>query len=349
VNAQALLGAVAGPPVRGVLRLPDPVKQRLAGAPVVVDGLRLDTDMLLLRRAASLGLRPPADPPVRWVRAELAENTRVLRGPLIPGVRVEPVTIDGRLPARAYTPAGLAAGSGLLVFYHGGGWVVGDLDTHDQLCRFLAVHAGVRVLSVGYRLAPESPFPAAVDDAVTAFQVGVRNAERLGADPALVAVGGDSAGGGLAITVSHQATLTGGPRPAYTLAIYPAVDFSQRRRSREIFGEGFFLTDARMTWFERHYLRTPADKHDVRASPLLAGDLSGLPPTYVVTAGFDPLRDEGEEFARALEAAGVPVTLRRHDGLVHGFALMAGVSRSARAATVEIAQALQQGLQKPPN
>jgi acetyl esterase len=339
-SLEALLPMVAGPPVRGLLRLPAPVKRRLAGKPVVVDGLTLDTDMQLLRRLYSLAPAEAEDPTVEFVRAGLANNTRALRGQPVPGVHAAPVTLLGRLPARSYTPAGLPRGSALLVYFHGGGWVAGSLDSHDNLCRFLAAQAGIRVLAVDYRLAPEAPFPAAVDDAVGAYHCAVRNAERLGADPALVGVGGDSAGGGLAITVSHQTALAGEGRPAFALAIYPAVDFSARRRSRELFGTGFFLTDAMMTWFERHYLGGWADKTDVRMSPLLADDLSGLPPTHIVTAGFDPLRDEGEELAARLEQAGVPVTLRRYDGLVHGFASMFNASPSARAATVEVAAAL---------
>jgi acetyl esterase len=202
----------------------------------------------------------------------------------------------------------------------------------------------VRVLSVAYRLAPEAPFPAAVEDAITAFQVAVRNAGFLGADPEKVAVGGDSAGGGLAITTAHQTALAGGVRPAFVLAIYPAVDFSQRRRSRELFGDGFFLTDAGMKWFERHYLGSWTDKSDVRLSPLLAPDLSGLPPTYLSTAGFDPLRDEGEELAARLEQARVPVTFSRQAGLVHGYFNMFNTSRSARAAVLEATGVLQKAL-----
>jgi acetyl esterase/lipase len=344
VNAHEALVRFGAPALRGLLRLPTPVKERLAGPPVVVDGLALDLDMRLLRRLFGLLPAELADPPVDAVRTEMSINARALRGAAVPGVLVAPATIDGRLRARTYTPAGLAEGSGLLVYFHGGGWVIGDLDTHDNVCRFLAVHGGARVLSVDYRLAPEAPFPAAVDDAMTAFEVAVRNAAVLGADPARVGVGGDSAGGGLAVAVSHQATLRDGPRPAFCLAVYPVVDFSTRRRSRELFGDGFFLTDPRMTWYERHYLGGWSDKSDLRLSPLLAADLSELPPTYVTTAGFDPLRDEAEEYAAKLGAAGVPVTLRRHDGLVHGFLQMFNTSRNARAAALEVADALRAGL-----
>lgn len=197
----------------------------------------------------------------------------------------------GDIPATLYTPAGLAEPSGLLVFYHGGGWVIGNRDSHDNTARFLAKQAGVRVLSVEYRLAPDYPWPAAPEDCLAAFDYAHARASELGADPARIAVGGDSAGGNLAAVVSQVTTRRGGPAPKFQLLFYPATDFSTRRRSREIFGVGFFLIDESMDWFSGHY---QADVTDPLASPLLAEDVSGLPPAYIATAGFDPLRDEGE-------------------------------------------------------
>jgi acetyl esterase len=234
-----------------------------------------------------------------------------------------------------------------MVFFHGGGWVIGDLDTHDDLCRFLAARAGVRVLSVEYRLAPEHPFPAPVEDAHAAFAWAAANATGLGADPERVAVGGDSAGGNLAAVVSMLARDAGGPSPVLQLLIYPVTDAHARTRSRQLFSEGYLLTRSDMDFFERHYLPRESDRDDPRASVLRAPDLSGLPPAYVVTAGFDPLRDEGEEYALRMRAAGVPVALRRHPGLVHSFANQTAISRTARAATLELAGALRMGLARP--
>ena len=222
--------------------------------------------------------------------------------------------------------------------------MIGDLDTHDSAVRFLAANAGVAVLSVDYRLAPEHPFPAAVDDAFAAFRWAVENAGELGADPARIAVGGDSAGGNLAAAVSLLARDGGGPAPAMQLLIYPATDAVGGQESRRLFAEGFLLTAADMDWFEEHYLPDAAAAQDPRVSMLRAEDLSGLAPAYVATAGFDPLRDEGEAYAERMREAGVPVALRRHPGLIHGFANLTAVSRTSRAAMSEVAGALRMGL-----
>jgi acetyl esterase len=196
------------------------------------------------------------------------------------------------------------------------------------------------VIAFDYRLSPEHPFPAAVDDAREALRWAQANAASLGADPARVGVAGDSAGGNLAAVVSQLASRDGGPAPSVQLLIYPVVDFTTRRRSRELFGEGFLLSNREMDWFEDNYLGPErAQAGDPRASPLLADDLSGLPPALIVTAAFDPLRDEGEEYARALRKAGTPVLLRRFPGLIHGFIGAVGVSRICQDAVVEIAGA----------
>ena len=232
----------------------------------------------------------------------------------------------------------------LLVYFHGGGWVLGSLDTHDSTCRHLCRSGGVRVLSVDYRLAPEHRFPTAVDDALAAFRLARAHAAELGVDPGRIAVGGDSAGGNLAAVVCQQTRDAGEPMPAFQLLVVPAVDMSARRRSFELFAEGYFLTAAQMDYYENTYLRSDADRTDVRASPLLAEDLSGLPPAHVAVAGFDPLRDEGEAYAHRLVEAGVPVTLRRHDSVVHPFVNAVGASPVARAAVDEAVRALRAGL-----
>lgn len=260
--------------------------------------------------------------------------------------RVEQLEVPGAaspLPARHYVPAGLRGEAPLLAFLHGGGWVLGDLDTHDGVCRLLAA-AGVAVLSVAYRRAPEDPFPAAVEDAFAAYRWTAANAAALGADPARIAIGGDSAGGNLAAAVSILARDAGGPMPAMQLLLYPATDAVGGQRSRELFADGFLLTRADLDVCEAHYLPPGTDRADPRVSVLRAPDLRGLPPAYVATAGFDPLRDEGEAYALRMHEAGVRVILRRHESLIHAFANQTGISPSAAAAMTEAAEALRAGL-----
>ncbi|GAA0562046.1 alpha/beta hydrolase [Actinomadura livida] len=335
--------AAAGAVLRAVFGLPRPLRRLIAGPPVRQDGqeLALDAQLLLLMSKLdqrSLGGGSPED-----ARAGLARAKEMLgREPGRP-VRTREVAIADTVTSRLYTPKALPEGSPLLVFYHGGGWVIGDIDTHDTVCRYLAVHAEVRVLSVGYRLAPEHRYPAAAEDARTAYEYAVKNAAELGADPQAIAVGGDSAGGNLASVVS----LFADRRPDFALLFYPATDLSARRRSRELFAEGFYLTDADMTWFSDHYC-PPERRTEPMASPLLAEDLAGFPPTYLVTAGFDPLRDEGEEFAGRLADAGVPVALRRQEDLIHGFANMWPLGGRFQEALSEAAGALRTGLYAGP-
>jgi len=326
--------------LRFAFGLPAPLRRLIAGRPITLDGQRLHPEAQLLLRLGQLGggdrraTTPAAD------RSALARSTALVSGPAIGGVAVRAVDMAG-VRGRCYTPRGLAEGSPLLVFYHGGGWVSGDLDSHDNLCRYLAAQAGVRVLSADYRLAPEHPFPAAADDAATAYRWAVEHAAELRADPARVALGGDSAGGNLAAVTALHA---GAVKPVFLLLFYPAVDATARRRSRELFGDGFFLTDRKMDWFLDHYAPSPDAHRDPRLSVLLAEDLSGLPPTYLATAGFDPLRDEGEAFAAKLAEQGVPVVLRRHEGLFHGYANVLGVGGVFREAVAEAVGALRTGL-----
>jgi acetyl esterase len=258
-------------------------------------------------------------------------------GRLIGAVRnIEVTGAAGRLFARHYVPAEAAtARLPLIVFFHGGGFVLGGLDSHDVPCRLVAHHAGAHVLSVDYRLAPEHPFPAGVDDARAALRWAFENAAGLGADQHRVAVGGDSAGGNLAAVAAWQAAHDGGPAPCLQLLIYPATDFVERSRSHELFDEGFLLIREDMDWFSENYV-AGADPADPRLSILRAGGLERLAPALVVTAGFDPLRDEGEAYADRLREAGVPVLGRRFPGLIHGFLNMTGVSRTSRDALVEI-------------
>jgi acetyl esterase/lipase len=319
-------------------RLPASVQRLVAGRPVRIDGLELEPDVQLALRLLRLsGHRDLSTMTPDAARAEIRRSAAAFAGALAPVARVEDRTLAGTLRARLYVPADDGRRRGLLVYYHGGGWVVGDLDTHDPLCRFLAHTADVLVLAVDYRRAPEHRFPAAVDDTLAAFRAAVADAAALGADPARVGVAGDSAGGNLAAVVAQLAARDGGPRPAVQLLIYPVTDLSRKHPSYRLFADGFFLTEREMDWYRRHYLPDEAAAADPRASPLLAEDLRGLPPAIVLTAGFDVLRDEGEAYARRLEAAGVPVRLSRRAGLIHGFANATAVSRPARAAMQQAA------------
>ncbi|HVC06967.1 MAG TPA: alpha/beta hydrolase [Solirubrobacterales bacterium] len=338
------------PILRAACGLPPAAQRLIFGRPPAIDGQELAEDIhVILRLAALAGSRSlTADGEPARIRAERRTEAAVTAGPPIPMARVREMELPGPagpLRARLYEPAG--GGSGprpLLVFYHGGGWVIGDLDTHDGVCRFLSTHSGALVLSVDYRLAPEHPFPAAVEDAEAAFAWSAAHAAELGADPKRIAVGGDSAGGNLATVTCILARDSAGPRPAMQLLIYPPTDADETRRSRHLFADGFLLTAADMAWFERHYLPNPADLADPRVSVLRMENLSDLPPAYLATAGFDPLRDEGEAYAQRMREAGVPVALRRHPRLVHSFANLTAVSRSARGAMLEAAGALRMGL-----
>lgn len=333
--------------VRLLFELPRPVRRLLAGRPIVRDGQRLDPDLQILLRLQQLEGYAFGGGDPDEARATMESGAPLLAGPRIGpmATRALGIPADGRtIPARLYTPAGLAAGSPLLIYYHGGGWVLGSLESHDNLCRYFAQQAEVRVLSVDYRRAPEHPFPAAVDDALVAFDYVAGNAEDLGADPAAIAVGGDSAGGNLAAVVAHAASQNGTARPVFALLLYPATDSTARRPSREKFGNGFLLTDESMTWFMDHYVPDVEQRTDPRVSVLLAEDLRGFPATYLATAGFDPVRDEGEAFAEKLAEAGVRVAAHRHPDLIHGYASMLVAGPRCREAVAEAAGALRVGL-----
>lgn len=336
--------------------LPRPVQRRLAGRPVEIDGQRLHPEVQLALRALSLVSGPTFETlPLAAGRSQLAAEAWAFQGRLTRVARVGDLHLEvetARIPARFYEPhrTEITAPLSLLVYFHGGGWVLGDLDTHDALCRLLCSQAGVAVLNVGYRLAPEHPFPAAVDDAINAFRWAQANAERLGIDPTRIAVGGDSAGGNLATVVAQQ-TVTAqrnpgghGPAPAYQLLFAPVTDLAARTRSYTRFGSGFFLTAAQMDWYAAHYLTDPDQALDPRVSPLRAKDLRGLPPAYVAVAGFDVLRDEVVAYATRLREAGVRVELRVHAGLVHPFVNAIGVGTTSRTAVLEAAGALRAGL-----
>jgi acetyl esterase len=290
--------------VKFLCGLPPRLQRLLFGEPPVIDGQQLASDihtLLWLDRLVDGEDAAVVQSAVEKRAERLQEARIVAHRPPIPMARVEAVTIPGPagpMDARLYVPAEAGEPSPLLVYFHGGGWVIGGLDTHDDPCRFLAARSGVRILAVDYRLAPEHPFPAAAEDSLAAYAWAAANAERL----------------------------------------------AGTSRSRRTFGEGFLLTHGDMEWFEDHYLPPSVDRTDPRVALLEASDLSGLPPAYIATAGFDPLRDEGEAFAARLREAGVQVALRRHPGLVHTFANLTAICPTARAAMHEAAGALRLGL-----
>jgi acetyl esterase len=318
---------------RALAALPPRVQARLSGRPpITIDGQRLEPEVQLLLSLRRVIGEPVWDERLSPVRArELArEESAMAAGTRpIPVGGVRELEVAGQR-ARHYAPPEDTGPRPLLLFFHGGGFVVGDLDTHDAPCRMLCRHAGVHVLSLEYRLAPEHAFPAYLDDAHAGYAWARAHGRELGGDGRVV-VAGDSAGGNIAAVVAQEARDVDAQ-----LLIYPTVDASVRRRSYELFGEGFFLTDTLMEWYAGHFLGPDGDPTDPRRSPLLAKDLSGLAPALVITAGFDPLRDEGEAYAAALAAAGVPVLARRFTGLFHTFINCVGISPASRAAMGEV-------------
>jgi acetyl esterase len=258
--------------------------------------------------------------------------------------KVDNMSIPGPaapIPVRVYTPVA-SGGTALpaLVFFHGGGFVIGDLETHDALCRTLANETGAKVVAVDYRLAPEHKFPAAADDCYAATKWVEANAATLGVDPNRIAVGGDSAGGNLAAVVCQTAKQKGGPHIVLQLLIYPVTQLRSKTESMKNFAEGYFLEKKTMDWFFDQYTTPTTDTNDPRVSPLASNDLSGLPRAYIVTAGFDPLRDEGKAYADKLNRAGVAAVYVDYPSMIHGFFSMSGVLPQARQAITDACSAL---------
>ena len=286
-----------------------------------------------------------------FLRAETAEQARAKLRALIEANLISPPAIyrvedrhiagaDGQIAARVYTPEG-SPPMGVLVYFHGGGWVLGDLESHDHVCRALANGAGCVVVSIDYRLAPEHVFPAGAEDCYAATKWVSENAAALGADASRMAVGGDSAGGNLAAVVSMMARDRGGPAITFQLLLYPVTDCALDTPSQKEFAaDGYALSRADMEWFWKNYLDPSAEKNNPYACPLRAKNLKGLPPALVLTASHDPLRDEGERFAERLITAGVKVTCTRYEGVTHAFVSLADALDKGKEGLRQAADAL---------
>jgi acetyl esterase len=347
---EAVLNAAGGVTLRSIPRIPDRLKRLLLGGrSVTVDGNTLDTTLQLMLAAASIGATN---------RLILSEDVAIARTRVsmlaaqYPRVEVDVTSTDVSLPGPA---AAIPArhyrsnedGAPLLVYYHGGGFVVGGIDTHDNLCELICSGAGVHVLSVDYRRAPEYKAPAAADDAYAAYRWAREHAAEFGADASRVAVGGDSAGGNLAAVVSQRTRDEGAPPPAVQLLLYPITNFAGQTRSRGVFADGYFLRRWDMDFCQDKYVGgSGVDPSDPRVSPLLADNLTGLPPAILVTAGFDPLRDEGRQYADELRAAGNSVDAREFGSLIHSFPNFVGLGGGSMTATAEIISALRAHLSR---
>lgn len=312
--------------------------------------MALDPQVQAILEAAARAGRTPVNkfPPVE-ARVQFKELRKALLPPTPSIGSVTDFSIAGRhgaIPLRHYRPIGTRTNHELpvLIYFHGGGWVVGDLETHDSLCRQLANAGECAVISVDYRMGPEDKFPAAVNDAEDVVRYVAANAALLNTDSARIAIGGDSAGGNLSAVVALLCRDSAGPAIKFQLLIYPATDMEMGHPSHTLFAEGYNLTRDLMLYFRGHYLNDMAEIKDWRASPLYSKSLANLPPTYVITAGFDPLRDEGKEFADKLARAGVKVRYQCFDGMIHGFITMSGVLKVANEAIAECGKELRSHL-----
>lgn len=334
VESRALGAAMSAP--RHLQRL-------IGGRPVMIDGQTLAPDIQVMLRLQAIARPRDEQIPFATMRANMLRETEIVGGKQRIGA-MRDLTVAGR-PARLYVPSNPVSPEPgpVLVYFHGGGWVEGNLDTHAATCRRIAERSGVPVLALTYRLAPEHAFPAGHDDADEGYRWVVDHAAELGVDPQRIAVGGDSAGGNLAASVALGAARGGVPL-AWQLLIYPPTDLERDTQSLRLFGEGFYLTTQFMDRANDAYTPLPEDLRDPRISIIHAEIPTGLAPAYVVTAGFDPLRDEGEDYTRRLAEAGVTVELQRCTDLIHGFVNMVGVGSTAPAAVDAIADKLRVAL-----
>src|SRR6266404_2932432 len=311
--------------------------QFLAGHRITRGGRTMDPKAQIVGEFVKSIRVPGYFPPLPELRQQLRTMVHLMDEPAPRIARVEHITIPGpagAIPGRVYDAAGVGAPARLVVaYFHGGGWVQGDLETHHGLCARLAHRSGALIVAVDYRLAPEHKFPAAVEDSVAAYRWLRSHGGEIGADPARVGVVGDSAGGNLAAVVSQLASAAGGPVPTCQVLIYPALDFALDTPSHRELEDAHVLPRDRIVWYMEQYL-TEADRTDLRASPLRARNLTGQPPTLVITAGFDPLRDEGHAYADRLRAAGVDVSDREYPGQIHAFVSLTKAIPQGMAATL---------------
>jgi acetyl esterase len=324
--------------------LPESMQRLIAGTPVEIDGQRLLTEVQMALRL--LNAMPGSnfeDLPVSQARAQVDAEAMIFGDPspvdVVQDVRIP--TREGNVAGRVYIGSSAVEPTGSVAYFHGGGWVVGSLVSVDSVCRFLAAHTDLVIVSVDYRLAPEHPFPAAVHDAIDAYR-WLRSHPQWGTT---VAVAGDSAGGNLSAVVSAGTLRDESGPPDFQLLFFPVTDVSTKHPSYRLFPKGFFLTEKQMDWYIANYLPDPQDRFDPRASPLL-GSLSGLPPTHVAVSGFDVLRDEGIAYARKLQESGVPTTLQVVDGHIHAFVNATGVGKWSKRALAEAVLALTEGMRQ---
>ena len=317
---------------------PERIIKMTFGQPIVIDGKALDPQLHLLcfvgRRLPPLNSRTP-----QQARRQFDNSTHLMRADPPKVARIKDMEIrgpQGTIPLRILNPAPDEQGLPVLVYYHGGGFVIGGNTSHQDILAILATEAHCIVVGVDYHLAPEFPFPAAIQDGLAAYRWVQTHAAELGGDPGRVGVAGDSAGGNLSAVVSLMTREEHLPLPCLQALIYPATDLAEERPSYETFGEGFILDVHLIRWFKDNYVADAHTRLDWRASPLRAPDLTGLPVTYLSTAGFDPLSDEGEAYARRLEEAGVAVTYRNFPSLTHGYIGMTGLVKTAQDATLDL-------------
>jgi acetyl esterase len=331
--------ALARAAARTTSRLPKLALRRIAGEPLSIDGNTLDVQTQVFAAAAAKQ-SAKAEPTVEGVREGFDDMVAITGHAPVSSVSTHDRTIPGpagKLPVRIYHPTTTSGAAPGIVWYHQGGFVIGGLDSDHALCTTLAERCGAVVVSVDYRLAPEHGFPAFIDDGIAAHQWVIDNADGLGVDPARVAVAGTSAGGTLSAVVCQQARLRGTPQPVAQVLLYPGVDFTATGGSRDSCAETFPLSTATLDFFSHHALPDPAAGGDVRSSPGLSTELWGLAPAVVITAGFDPLRDEGNRYAEALATAGVETIHRVETSLTHSFTVFGGVSKEARRAVDRVA------------
>jgi len=331
--------------VKILASIPDGIFNMLyAGRRIRRDGQIINAKAQFLCKISDKQTIPLEQETIEGTRLQLEGMSGLLSGPEIPLKTVEDFEIpgpSGTISVRLYKSENCPDMAPVLIGYHGGGFVRGSIKSHDGLFRRFASYGDFAVLSVDYSLAPEHQYPAAVDDAYAVLRWVQSNGAEKGLDTTQIAVGGDSSGGNLAAVAAQDAKRAGTPQPVFQLLLYPTTDANFVAKSHEIFSDGFFLTGERMRWYRDNYLPSSDARNEVRASPGLEDDLTGLAPALIITAGFDPLRDEAEDYARKLKAAGVPMGMIRYEGMVHGFMSLTGLLKDGEAAIKTSVKALQ--------